>query len=331
MTGVALIFWIGSPHRRATHLERATPDGYKSQTRWSSVFRAQNRYLEMWHRSVVVCEKHSIALAVVEWSRRGLPCVLLHGFGDAACVWNHLATRIMPEFRAVAIDLRGHGDSDWDPETRYDLETLTADLGKVVDTFGFERMVLIGHSFGAAVAMRFAAENAARAAGLVIVDFGPELDEAGVDEVLRAFADMPRTFASTDDYADWLIAHRPLADPNQLRHLARCSLRQSSQGWQPKADAALATNSEISRLEAKGGRYHLPELWPALEQIKCPSLVIRGMGSGVLPSDVATRMVDRRLSAGRLATITGAGHAVMMDNPNEFTSSVIGFLSGIVA
>ena len=252
MTGVALIFWIGSPHRRATHLERATPDGYKSQTRWSSVFQARNRYLEMWHRSVVVCEKHSIALAVVEWSRRGLPCVLLHGFGDAACVWNHLATRIMPEFRAVAIDLRGHGDSDWDPETRYDLETLTADLGKVVALFGFERMVLIGHSFGAAVAMRFAAENAARAAGLVIVDFGPELDEAGVNEVLRAFADMPRTFASTDDYADWLIAHRPLADPNQLRHLARCSLRQSSQGWQPKADAALATNSEISRTRGEG-------------------------------------------------------------------------------
>jgi pimeloyl-ACP methyl ester carboxylesterase len=285
----------------------------------------------MWHRSVVVCEKHSIALAVVEWSRRGLPCVLLHGFGDAACVWNHLATRIMPEFRAVAIDLRGHGDSDWDPDTKYDVETLTADLTKIVEIFGFERMVLIGHSLGAAVAIRFAAENAARTAGLIIVDFGPELDEAGVDQVLRAFTDMPRTFTSTDDYADWLIAHRPLADPNQLRHLARCSLRQSPQGWQPKADAALATNSQISRLEANGGRYHLPELWPALEQIKCPSLVIRGMGSGVLPSDVATRMVDHKLSAGRLATIAGAGHAVMMDNPSEFTDSVIGFLSGIAA
>jgi pimeloyl-ACP methyl ester carboxylesterase len=285
----------------------------------------------MWRRSVVVCEKHAIALAVVEWSRRGLPCVLLHGFGDAACVWGNLATRIMPEFRTVAMDLRGHGDSGWDPETKYDTETLTADLTKVLALFGFERMVLVGHSLGAAVAMRFAAENAARTAGLVIVDFGPELDEGGVDEVVRAFVEMPRTFASTEHYADWLIARRPLADPNQLRQLARCSLRQSPQGWELKADAALATNSQISRLEANGGRYHFPELWPALEQIKCPSLVIRGMGSGVLPSDVARRMVDHALSAGRLATIPGAGHAVMMDNPGEFANSVVGFLSDISA
>jgi len=286
----------------------------------------------MWRRSVVVSDKNSIALSVVEWSRRGLPCVLLHGFGDAACVWNHLAVRIMPEFRTVTMDLRGHGDSDWDPETKYDTETLTADLTKVVASLGFERMILVGHSLGAAVAMRFAADNAARTAAVVIVDFGPELEETGVDEVVRSFIDMPRTFASAEAYAEWLIARRPLADPNQLRQLARCSLRQSpSQGWELKADAALATNSEISRLEASHGRYHMPALWPALERIKCPSLVIRGMGSGVLPSDVASRMVDRTLSAGRLVTIGGAGHAVMMDNPGEFSSSVINFLAGIAA
>ena len=58
-------------------------------------------------------------------------------------------------------------------ETRYDTETLTADLTKVLAVFGFERMVLVGHSLGAAVAMRFAAENAARTAGLIIVDLGP--------------------------------------------------------------------------------------------------------------------------------------------------------------
>jgi pimeloyl-ACP methyl ester carboxylesterase len=237
----------------------------------------------------------------------------------------------MPEYRIVAMDLRGHGDSGWDPETKYDTETLTADLIKVLAVFGFERMIVVGHSLGAAVAMRFAAENAKRTAGLIIVDFGPELDKGGVDEVVRAFVEMPRTFASTEDYADWLIARRPLADPNQLRQLARCSLRQSAQGWELKADAALATNSQISRLEANGARYHFPELWPALEQIKCPSLVIRGLGSGVLPSDVATRMVDHTLTAGRLATIPGAGHAVMMDNPGEFANTVTGFLSGIAA
>jgi pimeloyl-ACP methyl ester carboxylesterase len=286
----------------------------------------------MWRRSVVVCERPSIALSIVEWSRRGIPCLLLHGLGDAACVWNHLAIRIMSEFRTVAMDLRGHGDSDWDPETRYDTETLIADLAKIIAVLGFDRIILVGHSLGAAIAIRFAAENPARMAGLVIVDFGPELDEIGVNEVLRGFVDMPRTFTSAEEYTRWLIARRPLADPNQLRQFARCSLRQSpEQGWELKADAALATSSQMSNLEVGQGRYRYPELWSALERIKCPSLVIRGMASGILPHDVAVRMAEQTLSAGRLTTIGGAGHAVMMDNPGEFSSSVVNFLSGIAA
>ena len=73
-------------------------------------------------------------------------------------------------------------------------------------------MILIGHSLGADVAIRFAADNAAQVAALVIVDFGPELDERGIDEVLRSFAATPPSFESQEQYADWLIARRPLAD-----------------------------------------------------------------------------------------------------------------------
>ena len=69
-------------------------------------------------------------LSVTEWSRRGLPCVMLHGFGDAGCVWNYLAIRLAPRFRVAAMDLRGHGDSDWDPETRYDIENLHRRFGQ---------------------------------------------------------------------------------------------------------------------------------------------------------------------------------------------------------
>jgi len=257
--------------------------------------------------------------------------MLLHGFGDTACVWNHLAIRIMPEFRTVAMDLRGHGDSDWDPEARYDTDTLTADLAKIVAVLNFQRMILIGHSLGAAVAIRFAADNADRVAGLVIVDFGPELDQQGIDQVVESFVNMPRTFASAEDYNKWLIDRRPLADPDQLRQLARCALRPISAGWELKADAALATGSQIAKLEVGQGRYYYRELWSALERIKCPSLLVRGVGSGVLPHDVASRMVDRTLPAGRLTTIGAAGHAVMTDNPREFSNAVAGFLTSVTA
>jgi pimeloyl-ACP methyl ester carboxylesterase len=287
---------------------------------------------DMWRKSVTAGEGPGLSLSVTEWSRRGLPCVMLHGFGDAGCVWNHLAIRLAPRFHAAAMDLRGHGDSDWDPETRYDAQTFTADLTSAAAAFGFERMILIGHSLGADVAIRFAADNAARVAALVIVDFGPELDERGIDEILRSFAATPPSFETQEDYADWLIARRPLADPTLLRHFARQSLRQASPGdWRPKADAALASHSQISRIVASDGRYRDPDLWPMLRRVTCPSLVVRGNGSGVLPADVASRMSEQALWDGRLATIGAAGHAVMMDNPTEFCGSVIDFLAKIAA
>jgi pimeloyl-ACP methyl ester carboxylesterase len=285
----------------------------------------------MWRKSILACETRQITLSVTEWSRRGLPLVMIHGLGDASCIWNYLAIRAAPHFHVAALDLRGHGDSDWDPEARYDTATFAADLTKAVVALGFDRMILIGHSLGADVAIRFAAEHAASVAALIIIDFGPELQKEGIDEVLRNFAAGPQNIASVEDYTKWLVERRPLADPAVLRQFARDCLRRSGDGWAPKADPALVNNSEISRLVPSNGRFCNPELWSTLARIRCPTLVIRGSGSGVLPLDVADRMVERALWNGQLTTVSAAGHAVMMDNPAEFSASVMRFLSGIAA
>jgi pimeloyl-ACP methyl ester carboxylesterase len=284
----------------------------------------------MWSSSIVVSEDHNLSINVTEWSRRGFPCVLLHGFAEAGCVWSHLATRLLPQLRVLAIDLRGHGGSGWDPQARYETETFALDLGRVVAALRLERTVLIGHSLGADIAIRYTAAHPGQVAALVIIDFGPELTKAGVDEVMRAFADTPRTFASTDDYAQWLIERRPFADQKMLKQFARCSLRQSSGGnWELKADPALGAGSLLSRFEANGARYCDPAMWRELERIKCPTLIVRGVASGVLPYDVPGRMVDRLHAAGRLASIAAAGHSVMLDNPGELSTNVTGFLTAI--
>jgi pimeloyl-ACP methyl ester carboxylesterase len=237
----------------------------------------------------------------------------------------------MPQFRVVAIDLRGHGNSDWDPEARYETETFTRDLTRAVAFLGVNRMILVGHSLGADIAIRYAAANPERVAALVLIDFGPELTKAGVDEIMRAFANSPRCFQSVDGYAQWLIEHRPFADQRLVRQFARCSLRQLSSGsWELKVDAGLRPNALLSRFEVSDGRYCDPGMWLELERIKCPSLIVRGMASGVFPSDVAGRMVERALSAGRLVTIGTAGHSVMLDNPAELSASIVGFLAGIM-
>jgi LPS sulfotransferase NodH/pimeloyl-ACP methyl ester carboxylesterase len=281
----------------------------------------------MWFKSVVVCEKHELSLSVTEWSRRGLPCILIHGLGDAGCVWDHLAVRLAPHFRVVAMDLRGHGNSEWDPEVRYDATTFTADLTKIVNSYGFDRMVLVAHSLGADVAIRYTAENAPRVVGLVIVDFGPELDKSGIDELLRNFRAVPRTFGTVEKYWEWLTARRPLANPKLLRQFARYNLRRSAtQTWELKSDPQLTSGSKMPGFEVVNDHYVNPKLWPSLMQIKCPTLVVRGMASGILPYKVANRMVEGALTNGRLATIATAGHSVMFDNPVEFSAKISSFL-----
>ena len=111
-----------------------------------------------------------------------------------------------------------------------------------------------------------------------------------------------------------------------LEQYARYGLRQSADGrYEIKNDAALGTKSEIARLTPENGRYHIADLWAALEGIKCRTLIVRGGASGVFPRDVAARMVER-MPVGQLQSIGGAGHAVMMDNPAEFSARVAEFL-----
>jgi pimeloyl-ACP methyl ester carboxylesterase len=83
--------------------------------------------------SVKIRVANRASLHVLEWSRQAFPCVFVHGFGDAACVWHQLATRLEPRFRTLAIDLRGQGNSDWDPEGRYDSKEFIEVVGLLTD------------------------------------------------------------------------------------------------------------------------------------------------------------------------------------------------------
>ncbi len=97
-----------------------------------------------------------LTLHALEWSREGVPMVLVHGFGNEAHLWDDFAPTVAGHYRVIALDLRGHGDSDWDPDGRYDYTNHVADLEAVTRELGFERMVLVGFSLGGRVAMLYA-------------------------------------------------------------------------------------------------------------------------------------------------------------------------------
>ena len=111
-----------------------------------------------------------IRLAATRWPGTGTPVVLLHGLASQRRFWNLVAARLAG-LPIVALDQRGHGDSDR-PDGSYDGAACAADLAVAMDALGWSRAVVVGHSWGGSVATTFAAEHPERTIALVAIDGG---------------------------------------------------------------------------------------------------------------------------------------------------------------
>jgi len=117
-------------------------------------------------------EANGLRLHVRDWGGEGQPVVLLHGLASNARIWDFVAPLLSTSGgRVIALDQRGHGASDR-PETGYGFHEVTADLIGVVDALGLGAPVVVGHSWGANVAITFAASAPGAAKGLALVDGG---------------------------------------------------------------------------------------------------------------------------------------------------------------
>jgi pimeloyl-ACP methyl ester carboxylesterase len=147
---------------------------------------------------------HGVRLHARDWGGTGQAVLLLHGLASNARIWDGVASRLAGAgLRVVALDLRGHGASD-QPPSGYDFPSVGDDVAAALGGLGLERPVLVGHSWGANVALRFAADRPGTVAGLVLVDGAlrgvTEWAGATRDEVRRRLA--PPRFAVP--LADWL-------------------------------------------------------------------------------------------------------------------------------
>lgn len=283
-------------------------------------------------RSLRVPATDGLSLRALIWSDEGVPLVLLHGFSNEAHIWDDFVPTVAPYYRTIALDLRGHGEADADAEGRYDHESMARDVSAVLDALEIPRCVLVGHSMGGRVAMRFAAAAPDRLAGLVLVDTGPSLDPRGVLRIrLDAEARPDPSFASIDEYARLLARLYPLARPAVLDRLARHGLRLRDDGrFVPRTDPGLARRwRELSPADAElRAAEEERALWEALGRVVCPTLVVRGAASDVLSPETADRMVEEVLPRAALAVVPRAGHSVMIDNPEGFTEAVARFVLG---
>ena len=147
-------------------------------------------------------------LAATRWPGEGTPVVLLHGLASQRRFWNPVATRLSG-LPVAAIDQRGHGDTER-TDGPYDVVSVAADLANAMDALGWSRAVVVGHSWGGAVAATFAAEHPERTLSLVVIDGGFSSPPAGFDRAaIRKRLEPPRLAMPPEQLIEMLSSRSP--------------------------------------------------------------------------------------------------------------------------
>lgn len=282
-------------------------------------------------RQVVLPEDREVELGglrfhYLDWGNAHLPhVVLLHGGSLTAHTWDLAALLLRDRYHLVALDQRGHGDSDWTPEEQLDEdagEQMLDDTRRFIDFLGYERLSLVGMSMGGINSIRYAARHPQRLDALGIVDVAPESMRAGLIE-MEAFRTETETLRDFDDFvarAVRFMPHRPVA---HLRYsLAHSLRRQPAGGYTWKRDR----RPRPRRPDAAANQGRADALWDDVRAIRTPALLFRGAESKILSAEIADRTV-KAMGDARLVVIPRATHNVHSDNPSDFAHALDAFLS----
>lgn len=179
-----------------------------------------------------------LRIHALDWGPAPGPTVVfLHGGGLNAHTWDVVCDLLREDVRCVAIDLRGHGDSDWDREGDYSLLTHTADLQSAIATLAPDRLVLVGMSLGGLVGLSYAARHDVPPLALVMVDTGPDGSRPAGRRRLHAFMSGTDEFATVEEVIGRAMAFNPRRNRDRLRRTLLNNLRQTDRGtWTWKYD-----------------------------------------------------------------------------------------------
>jgi esterase len=249
--------------------------------------------------------------------------VFLHGGALTAHTWDLVCTALRNEYRCVALDQRGHGDTDWSPSMDYSRDAHCRDLASFVDSQWLGNVVLVGQSMGGVNALTFTARNPTLVSALVLVDVGPEVDTEGVRRVAD-FVRGPAELPSIEDFVERAVAFDPRRKHELLRRSLLHNLRQLPNGnWTWKYDRRPYMDGNFFERKMQEMR----TLWSDVHCVRCPTLVVRGAESGFTPARAA-RLAEE-LPDGRWTSIANAGHNVQGDNPAELSVAIRDFLTDI--
>ena len=266
---------------------------------------------------------NGINIHYLDWGAEGNPpLVMLHGLRGHANVWADVAESLCGEYHVYSMDQRGRGDTDHAPGGDYSTDAFVEDLMGLVDALELDKFVLFGHSMGGRNSMAFGGKYPERLERLCIVDIGPRIEPTGGNRITEELRNIPPQFDNFEDALAHVQTGNRFASESVMRRRLTGQTNVASDGtvtW--KFDPA------IREQRINGTAAPAVDLWPALEKITCPTLVVRGTETDLLTEETAQQMIDT-LAQGSLVQIERAGHMVFEDNPGDFIDAVKGWLNG---
>jgi pimeloyl-ACP methyl ester carboxylesterase len=253
--------------------------------------------------------------------RCGPTLILLHGGGQSRTSWRIAANCLANAgYSACALDLRGHGESDWSPVGDYQIERHVADLVCVVKALG-PPAILVGASFGGHVALLMAARHPELVSALVLCDVTPWIEGEATKAIRKIMAAAGAGFASVHEAArhiDLVRGYPTDQDPDKLgRHMRSGPDGRLYWRWDPRFFSSQEEeNEQLADLLTAGAR-----------EIKIPVMLIRAGLSEIVTKDQVSHF-GQLVPHAALAEIAGARHTVTTQDNKPYASIILQFLNG---
>jgi pimeloyl-ACP methyl ester carboxylesterase len=260
---------------------------------------------------------NGLRIHYLDWGGEGRqPLVMVHGLDRVARTFDHLATRLTSRYRVIAFDMRGHGDSSWDPKGRYLVEDHVSDLEGLVEQLKLRELVLWGNSTGGRVVQVFAGKHSDLVSRVISEDVGPERPRQIADNYARRVQQEQAGWASEEELLAQLRKANPRMSSAVLDPYVRYGTRRRADGrieW--KRDPQLV----------KG--FVATDLWRFVRNIKAPILYVIGGRSTIVPAETQDE-IRKTLPVAQLITIPDVGHYPSDEQPEEVLRIVNRFLLG---
>jgi len=268
-----------------------------------------------------------VVLVADEWNR-GAPSaaehptiLMLHGGGQNRFSWKNTGQILADEgFHVVAMDSRGHGDSDRAPNANYTVDALCADTLAVLDQIG-RPVILIGASMGGMTGMLVAdVAGPEKVTKLVLVDVVPRYDKDGSARIRDFMASGVNGFETLEEAADAVAAYLPYRTKPRSPEGLKKNLRLRDGRWYWHWDPAFLTAPDDDRF------VRMQKLEQAVVDLTIPILLIRGKLSDVVSPEGVKDFLAKVPNA-EFVELSDAGHTAAGDDNDAFSDAVVQFVS----